>query len=1099
MAVSSRSIRRGMPAAAILAAASLAVTGPGVPAHAAPPDAVAAASTAKDVQVTLITGDQVTLRGGDPAKASIEPGAGRQKIGFNTYRIKDHAYVIPSDAAKAVGDGHLDRRLFDVTGLIRAGYDDASSSTIPVLATYQGAAKHAMPKGATVTRQLPVIDGAAFTVDKKNAAAFLGTTAVGTARSASGFGKVWLDGRRKLTLDQSVPQIGGPVAWQAGYTGKGVPVAVLDTGIDASHPDLATQVAGEKNFTTEPADDLVGHGTHVASTIAGTGAASDGKYKGVAPDARIYDGKVCEVRGCQDSAILAGMEWAATEVKAKVVNLSLGGPDTPEIDPLEEAVNRLTAQTGTLFVIAAGNEGPRDGTVASPGSADAALTVGAVDKQDHLAAFSSRGPRVGDGALKPDVTAPGVDIVAAKSKDSSIGEPVGDRYLRLSGTSMATPHTAGSAAILLQEHPSWTPAEVKSALMASAKVMADQTSFQQGAGRIDVGVAITQSVIAQPGSVSFGTAAFPHDDDVPITKVVTFRNLGDAPATLNLTSALNGPDGTAAPAGALRLSASSVTVPAGGTASVQATSDTSLGGADGPYSGRITATGSGASLVVPVGVEKEAETYTLTVKLIKPDGTPDSDYPFTLVDMKGGQLAEYVGGASGTVTIRLPKGEYALDQFQEFERAPEDWTFYKLAAPGVQLTSDQTVVLDARKAKVVDTAAPRAGAEQAASDVGYDRWSADGHIDLATSMALYQFGTIYTLGTGPALPANELVGHVTSQWGVPGDDGLFTNTPYLYGLANYQPGQFATGFQRTVKDSELAIVDQTVNATDGEQVHKIIAPVHPQVDGVFVRTVRLDLPRTIRYYLDPAPGGWYSDVQEPAADSLFGLWLLEGDAVNYRAGRTYHEQWNAAALVPSVRTAARGGDSMQLTVAAFTDAEGHASYGPISTDTAGTTLSRDGTEIATSPYFGNVQASGLPAGKASYQLVTTGTQSFSPFSTRMDLTATFTSSGDQTVVPIRTVRYLPDVDDHNLAKRTPVTVLPLALAGTATAPVKKLTVQVSGDGGTTWSTASVISDGTGYKAVFPTPAGTSISLKAQVVDTAGNATTQTVIAAYQLH
>ena len=160
--------------------------------------------------------------------------------------------------------------------------------------------------------------------------------------------------------------------------------------------------------------------------------------------------------------------------------------DTPEVDLLEEAVNRLTAQTGTLFVIAAGNEGPGESTVGSPGSADAALTVGAVDKQDKLADFSSRGPRVGDGAVKPDVTAPGVDIVAAKAKKSVIGDPVGEQYLRLSGTSMATPHTAGAAALLAQQHPSWKAGELKGALMGSAKPAADQTAFEQGTGRIDV-------------------------------------------------------------------------------------------------------------------------------------------------------------------------------------------------------------------------------------------------------------------------------------------------------------------------------------------------------------------------------------------------------------------------------------------------------------------------------------------------------------------------------------------------------------------------------------------------------------------------------------
>ena len=167
----------------------------------------------------------------------------------------------------------------------------------------------------------------------------------------------------------------------------------------ASTPPTRTWPAGSPRRATSPRrptpDDTVGHGTHVASTIAGSGAASGGKYRGVAPDATLLFGKVCENDGCTDSAILAGMQWAAVEQHAAVVNMSLGGGDTPEVDPLEEAVETLTAQTGTLFVIAAGNDGV-DGSVGSPGTADAALTVGAVDRDDELADFSSRGPRVGD-------------------------------------------------------------------------------------------------------------------------------------------------------------------------------------------------------------------------------------------------------------------------------------------------------------------------------------------------------------------------------------------------------------------------------------------------------------------------------------------------------------------------------------------------------------------------------------------------------------------------------------------------------------------------------------------------------------------------------
>ncbi|HEY3559819.1 MAG TPA: S8 family serine peptidase [Kribbella sp.] len=1093
--MSSRSMRTGASAIAVLAAAGFAA-GVLTPAQAASPvqpavpqAGVARAGVAgaggaragvaragKDVSVTLITGDRVRLPGGDVAKLAIEPGAGRQHVGFVTERVRGHAYVIPADVSKDIGSGRVDRRLFDVAELVKDGYDDASSSTIPVLTTYSG---NAVPAEARVTRQLPSIRGAAMKVGKSTAKNFVSTAA---------FGKLWLDGKRKLLLDQSVPQIGGPDAWQAGYTGKGVSVAVLDSGVDATHPDLATQLAGEKNFTTESADDVVGHGTHVASTIAGTGAASDGRYKGVAPDARIYDGKICEVYGCQESAILAGMEWAANDVKAKIVNLSIGGLDTPDLDPVEEAVNRLTAEAGTLFVVAAGNSGPGDGTIESPGSADAALTVGNVTKQDQLNVTSSRGPRIGDSALKPDVTAPGTDIVAAKSKDSTIGEPVGDKYLRLSGTSMATPHTAGAAAILLQEHPSWTPAELKAALMGSAKVAADQTSFQQGAGRINLTTAIKQSVVAEPGSVSFGKASYPHADDQPVTRDVTFRNLGDAAVTLSLSSVLDGPDGATAPAGALKLSADSLTVPAGGTASVQATSDTTLGGPDGLYSGRITATGGDQTVVVPVGVDQEVPTYNLTLKAVTRDGAPDVDYPVSVrgVDNEVDQMV--MPDENGTAILRVPQGEYVVSTFQEFERGTDGWIFFSMLAPSVELTADRTVVLDARKAQPITTSVPNTQAKQANSSIGYDRTLADGlFVYNATG---FGSGEMYTYNAGPKLPADQLIGHVTSQWGVPGDDGLFTNTPYLYGIANYFPGDFPTGFGRTVQQSELATVDSTVNATDGRRLFTMLFPTGPNGDSGLARIIRLDAPRTIRYYVDETPYGFAGATEQDTdgSDLPFGRWHLDGKSILYKAGRHYQERWNAAAFVPSVYAATRSADQLAVSLYSLSDADGHVGYTEMTP--ASTKLYRDGAEIGSSDQFGSVSVKGQPAGKATYKLVTTGTQQLWPFSTRTELQATFRSSADQRNLPIYTVGFRPEVDGSNAMVRRPVTVLPFEVRGS----VAKVKIEYSGDGGATWRQAPVA----GGEAIFPTPAGKAVSLRSTATDAAGNTTTQTVIAAYNL-
>ena len=198
-----------------------------------------------------------------------------------------------------------------------------------------------------------------------------------------------------------------------------------------------------------------------------------------------------------DSWIIAGMEWAAAE-GAKVVNMSLGGGATDGTDPLSQAVNGITAETGTLFVVSAGNEG-QDESVGTPGAAASALTVGAVDRNDALADFSSRGPRVGDGGLKPEITAPGVDIVAARASGTAMGEPLDDLYTAASGTSMAAPHVSGAAVLLAQAHPDWKADRFKNALVSTAKTNADLSVYAQGAGRVDVARAVAQKVVRDRG------------------------------------------------------------------------------------------------------------------------------------------------------------------------------------------------------------------------------------------------------------------------------------------------------------------------------------------------------------------------------------------------------------------------------------------------------------------------------------------------------------------------------------------------------------------------------------------------------------------------
>jgi len=166
----------------------------------------------------------------------------------------------------------------------------------------------------------------------------------------------------------------------------------------------------------------------------------------------------------------------------------------------------------------------------SPASAEAALAVGAVDRDDERAAFSSFGPTA-DGLLKPDVTALGVGIVAAMASlppdVPPIGDPVGTAYQALSGTSMATPHVAGAAAILLEQHPGWTGAQLKAQLTSSAKPNPDLVAFQQGTGRIDLDRATRQQVTVQPASLSFGQALWPHTDDPVLVQVSRWDRLKD--------------------------------------------------------------------------------------------------------------------------------------------------------------------------------------------------------------------------------------------------------------------------------------------------------------------------------------------------------------------------------------------------------------------------------------------------------------------------------------------------------------------------------------------------------------------------------------------
>ncbi|HEX7151616.1 MAG TPA: S8 family serine peptidase [Thermoanaerobaculia bacterium] len=339
----------------------------------------------------------------------------------------------------------------------------------------------------------------------------------------------------RASLERSVPKIRAPEVWsQLGTRGRNIVVAILDTGVDYRHPALGgafgpgQRVAGGYDFINKDADpmDDDGHGTHVAAIVGGNG----GGITGVAPEVTFLAYKVLDEEGHgRESTIVAGVERAADPNQdgnpadhVHVANMSLGAPGDPD-SPLTQAVERASA-AGVIFCIAAGNDGGYQ-RIGSPGNAPSAITVGASSIDDQLASFTSKGPIVQSLEIKPEVVAPGENIMSAS---------IGGGTEPMSGTSMATPHVSGIAALLRAIHPDWPAAHIKAAIVGTA-VGLTKNAMAEGAGRVDALRAATADVIVQQSVLSLGGASSAEAHWLS-RSTVTLVNHGTVARTLTLTA-----------------------------------------------------------------------------------------------------------------------------------------------------------------------------------------------------------------------------------------------------------------------------------------------------------------------------------------------------------------------------------------------------------------------------------------------------------------------------------------------------------------------------------------------------------------------------------
>lgn len=398
-----------------------------------------------------------------------------------------------------------------------AARDDVAARVSVIVQSFFGtdhAATAVHEADGTVTRKLPIVGGVGATVP---------ASSVNDIQRAPGILQVTPDSsiefesvsrvegaENDFSLEpQRIPRLlGSDRLWQQGITGRGVTVALIDTGVHAAHPDLAGRVTHCVDFSNEAGTeaecaDTFGHGTFMAGLIAGNGASSGGAFQGTAPEANLVSVKVAGFDGATDiSHVLGAIQWVVAN-RAKygisVLNLSLGSDSSQTylLSPLNYAVQRAW-KSGITVVVSSGNSGPDARTVLKPADDPYVVTVGSSNDEgtwtiedDRVPVFSSKGPTRSNGVPKPDVVAPGVHTISLRSPGSAVDQAYGstavvaDSYFRGTGTSMSAASVTGVVAQIRQANPKLVPDQIKHRLTATARRIAVTDRYSAGAGMVD--------------------------------------------------------------------------------------------------------------------------------------------------------------------------------------------------------------------------------------------------------------------------------------------------------------------------------------------------------------------------------------------------------------------------------------------------------------------------------------------------------------------------------------------------------------------------------------------------------------------------------------